>query len=174
MTHSHHVNLVQPSDTWQAKFDDEKQRLLNTLVDVDIEHIGSTSIPNLLAKPTIDMIVGVTSASNLKSAQKVLCELGYVAEGERAEHYWLSLPLANDRQYIIHLVIKGGQEWRKRISFRDYLLQHPSAVKEYQALKQRLASEYEHDIDNYTFGKAAFVTHIINLAKADNDPDPRQ
>lgn len=79
-----HLFLVQSDDTWQIKFAHERQRLLKVLDgDVAIEHIGSTSIPGLMAKPIIDIIIGVASTSKLKPAQKVVCELGYVLEVRR-------------------------------------------------------------------------------------------
>lgn len=165
MTHHYHVFLVQPDATWQTKFAHEKQRLLRRLGDVAIEHIGSTSISGLIAKPIIDIIIGVASMRKLKPAQKVICELGYVLEGSREGHYWLSSPSPDNRHYIIHLVVKNGQEWKKRISFRDYLRLNPSSAREYQDLKQELAIKYAHDLDAYTFGKAFFVATIISLAK---------
>lgn len=162
-----HLFLVQSNDTWQIKFAHERQRLLKVLDgDVAIEHIGSTSIPGLMAKPIIDIIVGVASTSKLKPAQKVVCELGYVLEGSRDGHYWLSSPSPDNRHYIIHLVVKNDQEWQNRISFRDYLRLNPSMARKYQDLKRELAIKYAHDLDAYTFGKASFVTNIINLARA--------
>jgi len=165
MTHHDHVLLVQSDDTWQIKFALEKQRLLKFLDDVTIEHIGSTSIPGLMAKPIIDIIIGVASANKLELTQKMACEIGYALEGSREGHYWLSAPSPDNRQYVIHLVVKNGQEWQNRISFRDYLLLNPEITKEYQALKQNLALKYAHDLDAYTFGKASFVANVIRLAK---------
>jgi GrpB-like predicted nucleotidyltransferase (UPF0157 family) len=161
------VILVTANPDWEKEFLVERKRIRSiSSLDLVIEHIGSTSIPNMSAKPTIDMLVGVSTETELDDVFNNLIKFGYVLEGRRNSdtHSWLSFPTPEKRKYIIHLVIKGDEEWTKRINFRDYLISHPEVAEQYNTLKLQLAMKYPNNLEEYTKGKAAFVSDIVATA----------
>lgn len=152
---------------WRSAFLTEKRRIQSIeKLHVTIEHIGSTSIPNMDAKPVIDMLVGTDSEANIESTLKALIRIGYRLEGRRNDgrHSWLSFPAADSRGFIIHLVIKNDDEWHRRIYFRDFLKTHPKTAHEYKVLKADLAKKHPDDLNMYTFGKAEFVINVLATA----------
>jgi len=164
---SSRVVLSTPDPNWIKKFLNEKRRIQSIQkLDLAVEHIGSTSIPNLDAKPIIDMLVGNSTAAELDPALRALVSLGYTLEGRRNDnqHSWLSYPSPEKRRFIIHLVVKDDDEWIRRIGFRNFLRSHPETAAEYKELKLELAKKYPDDLSMYTHGKARFVTNVLTTA----------
>lgn len=155
------VRLQTYDPNWPRLFVSEKDRIVKKLPNVYIEHIGSTSIPGLLAKPIIDMLVGTSSEDLRPAAEKELTNLGYVKEGEREGHSWLAWPSPEERKYIVHLVVAEGDEWNRRLAFRNALWADPQKVEEYKKLKTDLAAQYREDLNGYTKAKAEFVKNVI-------------
>jgi len=152
---------------WIHEFLAEEQRICSTTkFELAIEHIGSTSIPNMPAKSTIDILIGAASPAKLDDVLIILNDSGYVLEGRRNnnKHSWLSYPTPEKRKFIIHLTVREDDEWKRRINFRDYLRLHSDTAKEYMLLKLDLAKKYPNHLNIYTRGKAAFVSSV--LAKA--------
>ena len=116
----------------------------------------------MAAKPSIDILIGIISETDRDRTTNLLQNAGYVVEGSRDGHTWLSCPSAEKRDFITHLVVADGAEWNRRLSFRDYLLIHPEVAEAYMELKKDLAAKYPHNLDAYTSGKANFVRDICN------------
>lgn len=141
-------------------------RALGPMVQA-IEHVGSTAVPGLAAKPIIDIIVGV-SAGDLDRVIEPLTGIGY----EYGPDWEISMPrrryfrrLAPDGSHTehLHVVPYGGEFWTRHLRFRDYLRAHPDAAREYGELKKRLAQEHQGSID-YTFAKTDFIRTVERLA----------
>lgn len=156
---------------WPKLFEEEKKKLSAVLPsEIIIEHVGSTSVPGLAAKPVIDIMVGVPS---LEMADELCIEpikkLGctYVPEYEEKvpeRRYFRKLNQEGIATHHIHLVEYESPWWKRHIQFRDYLRHHPEAVQEYAQLKKKLASRFS-DTNEYAHAKTAFVKRIEDLAK---------
>jgi GrpB-like predicted nucleotidyltransferase (UPF0157 family) len=170
------VSIVSHDPNWPGKFEDEKQHLLDSLPREmlgRIEHFGSTAIPDLAAKPIVDMLVEVRSLEETKT------RIAPVLEAEGYDYFWrptsgddvppfyawfIKRDAAGVRTHHIHMVEKDFDHW-ERLLFRDYLIEHPDVAREYEALKVRLARDYPNDRTAYTEGKTDFVVRVTNLAK---------
>lgn len=137
-----------------------KVRLLEHLTNATIEHIGSTSVPGLPAKPVVDLAVGV-SPEAVSSSARQLALLGFDLEGERADHAWLSFPDRSCRAFVIHLFDIRGEEWTKRLRFRDILLTDASSRAKYLSAK-RAAAASTNGWGDYTKAKSAVVAEILD------------
>jgi GrpB-like predicted nucleotidyltransferase (UPF0157 family) len=130
-------------------------------VSAAIEHIGSTSVPGLAAKPILDTLVGVDDAALFDAGIAALQEAGYVYRGEQGipgRHFFRR---GAPRQYHVHLTVRAGDLWRDYLVFRDHLRAHPDEAKAYAHLKHALAERYPRDRESYIEGKTEFVRRIL-------------
>ncbi|WP_112941881.1 MULTISPECIES: GrpB family protein [unclassified Rhizobium] len=162
------VEIVAYDAAWPAHFR-EIAAALKTLLGnrvLDIHHIGSTSIPGMVAKPLIDIDVIMPTPADVIDACPLMEAAGYEPRGNRydADIFAFMKRTATPRQRI-YLCPEGHDTHYRRIQFRDYLTTHPQAAADYQALKLKLAEEFEYDGDGYTAAKAAFVNDIVARAR---------
>lgn len=163
------VDLV-PHDThWKELFNEEKTRLENALGDValGIEHIGSTAISGLAAKPVIDIAVGIADMSQHEQAKSLLESAGWIWRpkfGDPAVHLVFAKGTDEVRTHYLHLMQFQGTSWNEKISFRDYLTSHDAERQEYEDLKRRAMGEHADDRKAYTAQKDEFVARIISEA----------
>jgi GrpB-like predicted nucleotidyltransferase (UPF0157 family)/GNAT superfamily N-acetyltransferase len=160
---------IEPYDTaWPLRFDQERSILLDTLASWlagPIEHIGSTAVPGLSAKPVIDIMAAVESLDASRPAIAALAGIGYVYFPYRADvMHWFCKPSTAMRTHHLHLIPLDSSLWRQRITFRDYLRNNPAKAAEYAELKHRLAHEHEFDREAYTDAKEPFIRDVLNLA----------
>ena len=130
-----------------------------------LHHIGSTAIPDILAKPIIDMLAVVRNLDALDAASPALAELGYQVMGEfgiAGRRYFRKDDPAGCRTHHLHGFADGSPHIRRHLAFRDYLRMHPSIAADYSALKHRLAASP----DSYVEGKAPFVLETEAAALA--------
>jgi GrpB-like predicted nucleotidyltransferase (UPF0157 family) len=158
------VSLTEYDPVWAKMFQAEAAKLHGLLPEVQIEHIGSTSIKGMPAKPSIDIIIGAVSEDEYRAVVEVLRTNRYVLEGERARHAWLCFPRTSNRMYILHVTVLGSDEWLRRRAFRDYLRLQPIEAAKYAALKLSLSVEYMDDLDAYTRGKSDYVRNVTHRA----------
>ena len=162
------VEIVAYDHAWPRQFEDERRKLLDAIgpwLAGPIEHIGSTAVAGLAAKPVVDIMAGVASLDASRPALPVLAGLGYCYFPYRPDsEHWFCKPSPFFRTHHLHLVPVGSPQWTGAIAFRDYLRVHPETAAEYQALKTRLAHEFHLDREAYTQAKAPFVTRITQLA----------
>ena len=158
---------------WPQWFAEEKaalEALLGPENIVRVRHIGSTAVPGLLAKPTIDILLEIAEAADMERLLAALPEPEYIplrkemTPGKRITIIkgYLATGFA-ERVYHIHMRRPG--DWDEAV-FRDYLRAHPEAAAAYAALKRRLQPEYEHDRDGYTQAKGAFIRAAVEKARA--------
>lgn len=177
----HPVEVVPYDPRWPALFEAEAaalRDLIGAQWALRIEHIGSTAVPGLVAKPVIDLQIEVP---DLSGAREVLPALvaprGYAAiwRSDRPAP-WLMLargysePASPANQvYHAHLAGAGHPIW-ERLAFRDWLRDHPDDAARYGALKQKLAASLRDDRDGYTAAKGAFVHELTSRAVKRGDP----
>jgi GrpB-like predicted nucleotidyltransferase (UPF0157 family) len=164
------VRVVPYDPAWPARFEEERRVIEGALghwITGGVHHVGSTAVPGLAAKPTIDIMVGVASLDTSRPCIALLAPLGYLYWPYRPEvMHWFCKPSASRRAYHLHVMEQGGGEWRRRIAFRDFLRTHPDTADEYATLKRQLAARYEHDREAYTDAKGEFVRSVVARALA--------
>lgn len=170
MQNRYEVKIVPYRSKWPLEFEEEKQRLLHILGAniVAIEHVGSTSIPELDAKPIIDMFAGVHTLLHVEAYANLLRNSGYchVETGMTGRHFFAK-ESEGERTHHLHILPIEGWNDRKELLFRDYLRKHPELVKEYAELKNRLAQQYHSDPESYTRAKTAFIQRVDDLARSE-------
>ena len=162
--------LLSPySPLWPAIFDVEA-RALAALLDqgARIEHIGSTAVPGLGAKPVIDMLVGAPDLASIEARIPRLAEHGYryVPEFERAipQRRYFTRTDGQPGHFHIHAVVLDSPFWRSHLAFRDALRADADLAARYWKLKQRLAARFPNDRAAYTDGKAEFIREALDGA----------
>lgn len=170
------VISVEPYELeWPARFEAEAARIRAATGDelLGIEHIGSTSVPGLPAKPIIDIMGLVPSFEKGRHLVVPIRRLGYLYFGEndiRGRHYF-DLEDASGRDVIhLHLLAESSAEARNHILFRDYLRTHSDARDAYTALKHELIAKYANDRRTYTDAKADFIQEILAAAAGPHRP----
>ena len=140
--------------------------VLGDLVIV-VEHIGSTAVPGLAAKPIIDMDVVVPSVADIPEAIRRLASLGYVHRGDLgiAGREAFTAPAGKPGHHL-YLCALGSEELRRHRSFRDYLLTHPDEARAYEALKKAAALRFADDRAAYNEAKSGFVEAVLQRASS--------
>jgi GrpB-like predicted nucleotidyltransferase (UPF0157 family) len=170
------VEIVPYDPSWPDVFRDERDRLLHRFPTIvrRVEHVGSTAVPRLSAKPIVDMLVEVTSLD------ETTAQIVPALEADGYDYLWR--PTSGDdvppfyawfikrntdgqRSHHIHMVERDFPQW-EALLFRDYLIAHPDAAQQYVDVKRRLASEFPNDREAYTDGKTEFVRRITDIARA--------
>ena len=161
---------------WVEQFAAERDRIAPSFsgwVTRDIEHMGSTAVPGLAAKPIVDMLAVVDDVARCADPARLLAAAGWVHAPEPfdAADHKLSFctPDVAWRTHHLHVVEEASDGWRGWLAFRDYLRADSGAAAEYAGLKTRLAAEHGADPnerDAYRAGKAAFVRAITDRALA--------
>lgn len=127
-----------------------------------IEHVGSTSVTGLVAKPVIDIMFGVRNLRDSMAAIEVLEKNGYCyAPYKTSVMHWFCKPSANHRTHHLHLVPFNSLLWHQRIEFRDALRSDKELAFEYVSLKRNLAAKYEKDRELYTDKKWPFIKRVL-------------
>ncbi|MFD0581225.1 GrpB family protein [Dactylosporangium darangshiense] len=163
------VEIVNYDRDWVTVFAGLGITLRGALGDVAvrIDHVGSTAVPGLAAKPVIDIQVSVRSLDPVDMFREPLARLGYVYRAdnpERTKRYFREPP--GHRRTHVHVRQLGSFSQQFPLLFRDYLRSHPTAVAEYAAVKRQCAARFRHDRQGYVEAKDPFVWDIIRHADA--------
>ena len=150
-------------EEWKNLFEIEKKNIEEAIGDdiKDIQHVGSTSIPGMPAKPILDIAIAVKDFEEARICIKPLCNMGYTFKGENGiprRHYFLK---GESCTHHIHLLEKDSEEWEKLILFRDYLRTHQNTAEEYKKLKRNLSEKLQGDRKAYQAAKTDFVEAVI-------------
>lgn len=166
------IQLVEYDPRWPAMFDQEVARLLDAIGDmiVRIEHIGSTAIPGIEAKPIIDILIGVTSIEAVDSVIPELNAIGYQHWKYPKRIFFVKgLPPNGPRTHHLHFVELDAPDWGGLV-FRDYLRAHSEEALHYNDLKRRLARQFPSDRDSYTAAKTPYVESVMRKATTPQIP----
>ncbi len=156
--------------SWPVLYEREKSRILQAIGEcvVDIDHIGSTAVPGLSAKPIIDIMAGLRGPSDAEACLPPLGELGYddvTPEPEEDDWYYCLGRSIHSIGVHLHLVKAGSQFQERHILFRDCLRTSQEDAWRYQVLKERLAFEYRDMREEYANAKTEFIDSIIKEVK---------
>lgn len=158
---------------YKAFFEQEKEIIINQIDSyvISIEHIGSTSIKNLIAKPIIDIAISLNSVKKYKKIAKKMSDIGYEYKGESGiiGRYFFVKGDDDKTCFHVHAYLHGSQQYLNHIIFRDYLLVHPLYVDGYSKLKLQLFEKFENNRAAYTEGKNEFIQKILVKARKKYD-----
>ncbi len=166
------IEIAEPDPAWPSIFESEAQRVARAIGDLArrIEHVGSTSVPGLAAKPVIDIQISVDTITPLRAWCDRLARLDYVHvphEDDRSYPFFHK-PATWPHDFHIHLCELASPEERWNLAFRDYLRAHPETRDAYAAEKRRLAAQHDDgsfDARNaYAAAKGAFIDGVVRRA----------
>ncbi|MWC29184.1 GrpB family protein [Paenibacillus sp. MMS18-CY102] len=161
------IEVVEYDPRWVQLFEALRDSVLPVLANlaVTIEHIGSTSVPGLAAKPIIDMDVAVPTLADVQIAIERLATLGYVHEGDLgAKGREAFIPPDSVPWHHLYVCTLDNEEYMRHLLFRDYLRCHPEDARMYGNLKLKLAQQYHNDRKAYTDEKGNFVKEVLKRA----------
>ena len=164
------VYLGPHQEEWERAAEETIQTLKNILgsVAVDIQHIGSTSIRTISAKPIIDIAIAVNDYELILSKRDELekAEIVFRFDERPDQLLFVMGDFEKDtRSHHIHVVLYGSDEWNNYINFRDYLNSNIEAAREYEAVKLKLAEQYPDDRIAYTDGKQEVIDRLLEEAR---------
>lgn len=165
-----HSKLLPHSEQWDTLYKAEEEQIRNVIVEdlIDIQNIGSTAIPNIIAKPIIDIAVLLKSFDNIQTLIVKLLKIGYEYDQKRSSSERYFLIKGNPVRFHLSLTNPNVSYWKRQILFRDYLLNHQDKVREYEQLKLSLLQEDPTGKSGYIGKKRNFVEKILELAEKEN------
>ena len=158
--------VVLPYDrAWKSAFEDIKAEIENALGDliIGIEHVGSTSVEGMSAKPCIDLDVVIEDYSVFDAVVAKLATIGYIYEGDLGIKDREAFKYSDKPHLMLHHLYvcpMDSEELRRHIAFRDYLRSNPEAVKKYSAVKEKAAELFPNDIDGYIKYKSPCIEEL--------------
>lgn len=165
------IEIVPYDPSWPARFQVEHALLAEVLspwLVAPIEHVGSTSVLGLAAKPIIDILVPVESLEGSRPAIEPLRQLDYQYYPYKPEQmHWFCKPSPSVRTHHLHMVVYRSPVWVERLAFRDALRAHPELAAQYAELKLRLASQHRGDRELYTEAKAPFIESVLGRSRGE-------
>ncbi|MDE2990281.1 MAG: GrpB family protein [Chloroflexota bacterium] len=166
--------VVPYNPKWPAMYERERAEIDACVGQhiLRIEHAGSTSIPGMAGKPTVDILVGVQDWDEARVTFGPLANIWWEFRGERGmprRHLFRRLNPEGRRTHQLHMLEVAHSAWDAMLLFRDYVRSHPDAAAEYQRLKLDLAQRFPNSRGAYTAGKEAFVMGVLAKARRARD-----
>lgn len=162
------VKILEYNPEWKNEYLKEKDVLKSALkgYDVDIQHVGSTSIVGCKAKPIIDIAIGIPNLEYGKKLIPILQKIGYDYNDTVSfdGSYFLKKCENDIETHFIHIEDKNGKAWQNHIAFRDYMNLNPQETNKYSKLKENLAQKFYNDRKSYTKSKETYIEKIIDKA----------
>ena len=164
---------LEPYDAnWPTSYAAERARLVSLfpLQLRAVEHIGSTAIPQMLAKPIVDILAGVDSMSVADSLVEEVLRHGYTTSRlfneALTDRRWFMRSIDGRRTHHLHVVVFASPTWLRHLLFRDRLRSNPALAQSYGSLKSELALRFEHDREAYTNAKSEFVASVLGIGQS--------
>ena len=162
----HTVQIVEHRPEWQSAFETEASELLACIGDivVDIQHIGSTAIADVPAKPILDVAIAVAAREAIPAVVERLCQRGYIDRGDAGADVGYLLVKESEpdiRTVHLHIVEVTDNQWADYLKFRETLRRDPNIRRRYAEVKQTLAERCRGDRKAYTTGKSAFIREVL-------------
>ena len=169
------IVVVDYDPKWPILFEKEKEAITAALGNrfLMVEHMGSTAVPGLAAKPVIDIAVGIQSLAEAPVLIAYIEQLGYFYDPileqlvPERRFFWKGTPTIHT--YHLHLAEPDHPVLLKPLQFRDYLRRHPEAVEQYGVLKRELAKKCVQDLEAYVAGKTGFVENVMLQIEKENE-----
>ena len=163
------VEVVPHDPRWRDAFEAEAKHVAAALGEnvVAVHHVGSTAIPNIHAKPIVDLLVEVREIAEVDGRSSAMESLGYEVMGEYGipgRRYFRKDNREGIRTHHIHAFEAGSEEAERHLAFRDYMIAHPAEAQRYSDLKRSLAEEHPQSPDGYMDGKDGFIKEMNRRA----------
>lgn len=166
------IIISEHKNYWKDNYSEESQKLTDIIGTIHIErinHIGSTAIKGLLAKPTIDILLEITGETDLIHFRKTIEEAGYIysRQPDNPPPHMMFMKGYTSNGFegqVFHLHVRYKGDWDE-LYFRDYLIKHPDIAANYGRLKLELKERFEHNRDAYTDAKTDFVNRYTKLGR---------
>lgn len=161
------VKLEPSKKEWTELYKEEVQRLKDIANNWfrDFEHIGSTAIGGIPAKPILDILAVIEDLGEAKNLIPILEEHGYeYRPGDVEGRLFFAKGPRTNRTIYLSITERGSDFYEEKIAFRDYLRKHPEAAEQYTSLKKRLAEEHPKNREKYTALKEDFIQNILDRA----------
>jgi GrpB-like predicted nucleotidyltransferase (UPF0157 family)/predicted acetyltransferase len=162
------ITVIPYKRYWARLFKKEAKCLSHILQDelLLIAHIGSTSIPGLAAKPTIDILIGVKNIYKIDNHNQAMQKLGYIPKGEFGilNRRFFIKSSEQQRDFHVHIFETDDLELWRHINFKRYMIAHPEEIKKYAELKRKLAKQFPYDIEKYINGKKDYIAETDKKA----------
>lgn len=166
------IIITEHKDYWKENYACEAKRLIDTIGKIciaRINHIGSTAIPDLPAKPTIDILLEIKEETDIRRLIEQLESVEYIYSYQPAKPaphmmFMKGYTPQGFKDQTYHLHVRYHDNWDE-LYFRDYLIKYPDIAQEYGNLKLKLKEKFEYDRDAYTSAKTDFIKYITELAK---------
>ncbi len=160
------MTLAAYSPDWPEEFVRERRRLAGALGGLarEIEHIGSTAVEGLVAKPLIDVVVGLHSYDQWALSLGAMKGVGYECLGEfgiAGRQFFLR---GDPTTHHVHMCEHGGRFWYQTLLFRDHIRERPEVCERYAELKRELAAQHADNREAYTTGKSEFIQRVLREA----------
>lgn len=166
------IILKEHNPEYKNWYELEKENLIEEFGDeiLRINHIGSTSVAGLIAKPTVDILLEISKQSNVDELREKLQSMGWTLMNTKGlpkfmQTYNKGYTKNGFAEKVYHLHVRYLDDWNE-LYFRDYLMENLEVAKEYAKLKQSLLKQYEHDRDGYTEAKSKFVLNVTDMARS--------
>lgn len=170
------VTLVDYQHEWPERFREAASELQTVFAGLtaQIEHVGSTSVAGLCAKPVLDILLGAQTLAQIESRGSALAGLGYryrpEYEAELPERRYFVRQEGSGPRIHLHAVVFGSPFWQRHLAFRDALRGDPNLARRYGELKRALALAHAHDRAAYTDAKGPFIAEVLSRVKLAGDP----
>lgn len=172
---SHSIVIVEYDFRWPHIYEEEKLCILDAAGNriLGVEHIGSTAVVGLGAKPIIDIMAGASGSNVADELLPLLREIGYTKVIQQSGHsewyYCLNKAINGEETWLqnfhLHLMKFKSETWERHLLFRNFLQKHPETVQKYHELKRMLAAKHGVDRESYTNAKTEFIASVLNQAK---------
>ena len=167
------VHVADYDPQWPATFEQLRSRIAAALgpLALRVEHVGSTAVPQLAAKPIIDLDVVIGSRADLPAVIAALHPLGYRPQGDLGVAGREAFNnLSGAPPHHLYVCAADNCELARHLAFRDFLRTHPDTARAYGELKRSLASQFRNDRNAYTEAKTAFIEQVLAASAADDCP----
>lgn len=163
------IRLAEPDPEWAAQYARQKERIEAALGPraVQVEHVGSTSVPGLAAKPVIDIVLVVTNSADETGYLPDLAAAGYALQFREPDWYEHRFLHDHNPEVQVHVFTVGSPEVERMLLFRDRLRTRSDELELYQRTKRQLAARRWDYIQDYADAKSSVVEEIISRARAD-------
>ncbi|EKD72122.1 MAG: acetyltransferase [uncultured bacterium] len=163
------VEVISYHPNWPLLYQQEAEKIQKEIGQYigEIHHIGSTAIPNMPAKPVIDIMIELNNIDDIEVIKNKLNLLGYANVHRHIIPHWsfFTNRLTENISFNLHIRERGDPQIKRHVNFRDYLIHHPEDANKYAELKKNLANKYPNDIFNYVCGKDRLIQEIDAKAK---------
>ena len=161
------IEIVEYDPAWPTRYEEMRARLAQALgaTALRIDHVGSTAVPGLAAKPIIDIQISVPDVADAAAFKEAIEAQGFASRMIEPGHHYFRPPPGVPRDYQVHVCTVGSDWERRHLLFRDYLRADPETRAGYEGMKRDMATRFTHDRIGYNDAKGPFIEAALERAE---------